>query len=166
MARARAASAYVCQACAATHPRWEGQCRGCGAWNSLVETLVRPAVRRPAGSDGARSSGLARVVEPRPLGSLDVAATVRLPTGVAEVDRLLGGGLVPGSLLLLGGEPGIGKSTLVLQIAGALAAGSAVSGPGRTSGHGVARRDPGAGCSTRVPRNRRHSSTCAPPASA
>ena len=66
-----------------------------------------------------------------------MAATVRLPTGVAEVDRLLGGGLVPGSLLLLGGEPGIGKSTLVLQVAGALAAGSAVSGPGRTSGHGV-----------------------------
>jgi DNA repair protein RadA/Sms len=138
MARTRGASAYVCQACAATHPRWEGQCRGCGAWNSLVETLVRPAVRRPAGSEGRRSTVLARVVEPRTLGSLDVAATVRLPTGVAEVDRLLGGGLVPGSLLLLGGEPGIGKSTLVLQVAGALAAGAAASGQGGISGHGAA----------------------------
>ncbi len=125
MARTRLASAYICQACAASHPRWEGQCRGCGAWNSLVETLVRPAVRRSAESAGGRSPGFGGAVQPTPLGSLDIAATVRQPTGVSEVDRLLGGGLVPGSLLLLGGEPGIGKSTLVLQVAGALAAGAA-----------------------------------------
>ena len=118
MARSRAASEYVCQACAATFPKWEGQCRACGAWNSLVETLVRPSERR----SGLRSGATVRAgAEPRPLGALGATATTRRKTGIAEVDRLLGGGLVPGSVLLLGGEPGIGKSTLVLQIAGALA---------------------------------------------
>jgi DNA repair protein RadA/Sms len=118
--RARAASEYVCQACGLSVPRWEGQCRGCGAWNSLVETLVHQPARRP-GVPARRPSMSDLVVEPRALGSLAAVAAVRRPTGLAEVDRILGGGLVPGSLLLLGGEPGIGKSTLVLQIAGALA---------------------------------------------
>jgi DNA repair protein RadA/Sms len=119
VARSRAASEYVCQSCAATFPKWEGQCRGCGAWNSLVETLIRPAERR-ARVRGATSSP--PLAGPRALGALAASATSRRPTGLAEVDRLLGGGLVPGAVLLLGGEPGIGKSTLVLQIAGALAA--------------------------------------------
>ncbi len=142
MARTRLASAYICQACAASHPRWEGQCRACGAWNSLVETLARPAMRRSAESAGGRSPGFGGAAQPTPLGSLDVAATVRQPTGVSEVDRLLGGGLVPGSLLLLGGEPGIGKSTLVLQVAGALAAGAAAPRDhgDSTAGSGVGRR--------------------------
>ena len=80
---------------------------------------------------------------------------------MAEVDRLLGGGLVPGSLLLLGGEPGIGKSTLVLQVAGALAAGAAAP---RDHGDSTAVRASGAvaGCSTPAPRNRRRSCTCVP----
>ncbi|MEA2026617.1 MAG: AAA family ATPase, partial [Chloroflexota bacterium] len=122
MARSRAASEYVCQTCAATFPKWEGQCRACGAWNALVETLVRPSDRHP----GVRSGATMRAgAEPRPLGALGATATTRCKTGIAEVDRLLGGGLVPGSVLLLGGEPGIGKSTLVLQMAGALAAGTA-----------------------------------------
>jgi DNA repair protein RadA/Sms len=136
MARTRAASEYVCQACGAAFPKWEGQCRGCSAWNSLVETLVRPPQRRPASSEGRQPSTAARGPEPRLLGSLDAVATTRRPTGLVEVDRLLGGGLVPGSLLLLGGEPGIGKSTLVLQVAGALAAGA--PGPGREGDAGVA----------------------------
>ena len=126
MARSRAASEYVCQACAATFPKWEGQCRSCGAWNSLVETLTHPSARRA----GRRSSAATAVaVQPQPLDSLDATRATRRPTGVAEVDRLLGGGLVSGSLLLLGGEPGIGKSTLVLQMAGALATQAAVAGP-------------------------------------
>ncbi len=122
MARSKAASEYVCQSCAATFPKWEGQCRACGTWNSLVETLIRPSERRSGARSGAAMPAGA---EPRPLGALGATATTRCKTGIAEVDRLLGGGLVPGSVLLLGGEPGIGKSTLVLQIAGALAAGAA-----------------------------------------
>jgi DNA repair protein RadA/Sms len=119
--RARATSAHICQACGASFPRWEGQCRDCGSWNSLVETIVHPRGARRA--DGVRRrDGRADVrAEVRPLGALRAAAASRQPTGIGEVDRILGGGLVAGSLLLLGGEPGIGKSTLVLQIAAALA---------------------------------------------
>jgi len=122
VARSRAASEYVCQTCAATCPKWEGQCRACGAWNSLVETLVRPSERRSRVRSGA---ALPASAEPRPLGALAATKVTRRPTGLAEVDRLLGGGLVAGSVLLLGGEPGIGKSTLVLQMAGALASATA-----------------------------------------
>jgi len=118
VARSRAASEYVCQTCAATVPKWEGQCRACGAWNSLVETLIHPAERRSGRRSGASRPASA---DPQPLGALEASRVARRPTGVAEVDRLLGGGLVSGSVLLLGGEPGIGKSTLVLQMAGALA---------------------------------------------
>ncbi len=125
MARSRAASEYVCQSCAATFPKWEGQCRACSAWNSLVETLVKPAERRAGVRPGQARRG---AIEARPLGTLVTSGSARRPTGITEVDRLLGGGLVPGSLLLLGGEPGIGKSTLVLQVAGALAA-SVAAGP-------------------------------------
>ena len=118
MARSKAASEYVCQTCAATFPKWEGQCRSCGAWNSLVETLISPAERR----SGVRArAALPAAAEPRPLGALQATRVERRPTGIGEVDRLLGGGFVSGSVLLLGGEPGIGKSTLVLQLAGALA---------------------------------------------
>jgi DNA repair protein RadA/Sms len=124
VARSRAASAYVCQSCAATFPKWEGQCRACGAWNSLVETLTTPAERRA----GGRPRGLPLTADPRPLGSLQASRIERRPTGIGEVDRLLGGGFVPGSVLLLGGEPGIGKSTLVLQLAGALARAAVAEG--------------------------------------
>ena len=126
MARSKAASEYVCQTCAATFPKWEGQCRSCGAWNSLVETLISPSERRA----GVRArTTLPAAAEPRPLVSLGAERVARRRTGIEEVDRLLGGGLVPGSVLLLGGEPGIGKSTLVLQLAGALAATAAVADP-------------------------------------
>ncbi len=126
MARSRAASEYVCQSCAAAVPRWEGQCRSCGAWNSLVETLLRPVSRRSAAGGRRPAGGVQPTAEARPLRSLDRGALTRRATGMSEVDRLLGGGLVPGSLLLLAGEPGIGKSTLVLQVAAALAAGGEV----------------------------------------
>jgi DNA repair protein RadA/Sms len=122
VARSRAASEYVCEACAASFPRWEGQCRACGAWNTLVETLVRPSAQRRR---DRRDAALPGATAPRLLGELGATKVARRPTGLLEADRLLGGGLVPGSVVLLGGEPGIGKSTLVLQMAGALATAAA-----------------------------------------
>jgi DNA repair protein RadA/Sms len=116
---ARAQSRYVCQSCGEAFLRWEGQCRNCGAWNSLVETLVRePAkaakatARAAAGRVGDQPEALARVAD------LDLP---RLSVGLPELDRVLGGGLVPGSVVLVGGEPGIGKSTLLLQAAAGVA---------------------------------------------
>jgi DNA repair protein RadA/Sms len=127
----RAESRYVCQACGASVLRWEGQCRTCGEWNTLVETVVhvadRPRSARVAGG-GRRSAGEGPpgVV---PLASVPTDAAPRLPTGLAELDRVLGGGLVPGSLVLLGGEPGVGKSTLLLQAAAGVAAKGTTTGP-------------------------------------
>ena len=120
---ARPQSRYVCQSCGEAFLRWEGQCRACGGWNSLVETVVR------APSAGERARVRARVVagtagaEPTPLSQVGEAAVPRLQVGIDEFDRVLGGGLVAGSLILLGGEPGIGKSTLLLQAAAGIAQG-------------------------------------------
>lgn len=110
---ARAQSRYVCQACAASFLRWEGQCRSCGGWNTLVETVVRPAEARRTAARPA-----AGLEAPVPLTRVDGRAEApRTPVGIGEVDRVLGGGIVAGSVVLLGGEPGIGKSTLLLQVA-------------------------------------------------
>jgi DNA repair protein RadA/Sms len=113
----RTQSRYVCQACGDSFLRWEGQCRSCSAWNTLVETLVRevPAATR-------RRMAPAAGTGPVPLANLSEADIARIPVGLGELDRVLGGGLVPGSLVLVGGEPGIGKSTLLLQAAAGLAA--------------------------------------------
>ena len=118
---ARAQSRYVCQSCGAAVLRWEGQCRTCGEWNTLVETVVRDEPRpRPAGVAGAGAT-------PVPLSQPgDGDTEARRPVGIGELDRVLGGGLVAGSVVLVGGEPGIGKSTLLLQVA----AGVAGSGAG------------------------------------
>ena len=115
---AKTTSRYVCQACGDISLRWEGQCRGCGAWNTLVETVVRAAARTPPprGSPAAGSTN----GRPVALGEIGPADVPRLRTGIGELDRVLGGGLVPGSLILVGGEPGIGKSTLLLQVAAGL----------------------------------------------
>ena len=114
---ARAQSRFICQACGADYPRWEGQCRSCAAWNTLVETVVT-ARQRSAERAGSRPvAGTA----PVPLSAATDGPTARLPTGLGELDRVLGGGIVPGSLLLIGGEPGVGKSTLLLQVAGGVA---------------------------------------------
>lgn len=126
---ARSESRYVCQACGAVSAAWEGRCHVCGEWDSLVETLVRPA----AGRDGARRVGGTGGVTPRPLASVSAQPVARLPVGIGEVDRVLGGGLVPGALVLLGGEPGIGKSTLVLEVAAGVAR-NAPPGPDVTPG--------------------------------
>ena len=115
-------SVYVCQQCGASAPRWSGQCASCEAWNTLVETVVNRAASGRAGArarERAASVGSAAI---SPIGGVSSAEASRLPTGIGEVDRVLGGGLVPGSIVLFGGDPGIGKSTLLLQLAGRLAA--------------------------------------------
>src|SRR4051812_34006411 len=114
---ARAQPRYSCQECGQDALRWSGRCPGCGEWNTLVET-------RPARATGKRSrrSGAAAAT-PVPLREVEAEATARLRTGVGELDRVLGGGLVPGSLVLLGGSPGIGKSTLTGMALGNLSAG-------------------------------------------
>jgi DNA repair protein RadA/Sms len=115
---ARAESRFVCQACGGEFLRWEGQCRSCAAWNTLVETVVaRPRERR------ATTTRALRTAEPVPLSAPSEGPAARLSTGLGELDRVLGGGIVPGSLLLIGGEPGVGKSTLLLQVAGGVARG-------------------------------------------
>jgi DNA repair protein RadA/Sms len=117
---AKTRSIYVCGECGTQQPRWVGRCPGCGAWDSFVEESVggTPAAA-PASlvAPQAPASGRAR-----PLAEIDAEALPRLATGIAELDRVLGGGLVPGSVVLLGGEPGIGKSTLCLQLAANVAA--------------------------------------------
>jgi DNA repair protein RadA/Sms len=115
---ARPQSRYLCQTCGESFLRWEGQCRSCGTWNSLVETVVR-STDRPSRAAGLPSTR----PEPKSLDSLGAADRPRLPVGIGELDRVLGGGLVPGSLVLVGGEPGIGKSTLLLQAAAGIAGG-------------------------------------------
>ncbi len=119
---ARPQSRFVCQTCGEAFLRWEGQCRACGGWNTLVETVIHEPARgartaaRPASADASAPAGLADIAD---------ADLPRSSLGIGELDRVLGGGLVPGSLVLLGGEPGIGKSTLLLQAAAGLARASA-----------------------------------------
>ncbi|MCS7209176.1 MAG: DNA repair protein RadA [Fimbriimonadales bacterium] len=107
---------YVCTACGYAAPRWMGQCPECGAWNTLQEETLAPA--RPTARAARPASAPVRA---QPIASLSEIAETRLPTGIGEFDRVLGGGIVPGSLILLGGEPGVGKSTLLLQAAQGLA---------------------------------------------
>jgi len=104
---------YVCQSCGYVTPRWVGKCPNCTEWNSFVEELSTPA-------RASRKTSLPSSLEPVSLEDVDRDAVPRVRSGIRELDRVLGGGLVPGSLLLLGGDPGIGKSTLMMQVALAL----------------------------------------------
>jgi len=106
-------SVFVCQACGLESPRWAGKCPGCGAWNTMEE--------EPSASKAARRAAAASHESARMLGEVDEAGRQRMATGIGEFDGLLGGGIVPGSFTLIGGEPGIGKSTLMLQVAARLA---------------------------------------------
>src|SRR6186713_84342 len=121
---ARPQSRYVCQSCGDAFLRWEGQCRSCGAWNSLVETVIREPTAGERSRARARASAGSDGASPTPLNEIGEAAVPRIPVGIEELDRVLGGGLVTGSLVLVGGEPGIGKSTLLLQAAAGIAEGS------------------------------------------
>jgi DNA repair protein RadA/Sms len=118
---AKAQARYVCQQCGHEAVAWSGRCAGCGEWNSLVEARVE----RGPSSPGRRRGGSA--LTPTPLRDVSAPALARLETGIGELDRVLGGGLVPGSLVLLGGAPGIGKSTLTGMALGNIVA----------AGHGV-----------------------------
>ena len=104
---------FVCQSCGAQSQKWLGRCADCGEWNSMVEEQVRPVADV---SEGARYRRHAPATATR-IADVTIAEAGRLDTGIDEFDRVLGGGIVPGSLVLLGGEPGIGKSTLLLQAA-------------------------------------------------
>ena len=113
---------YTCTECGTQQPRWLGRCPGCGAWQSLVEESA--AAELPRRRDLLELEPQSGVGKPIPLAEVDPSAAPRIATGIAELDRVLGGGLVPGSVVLLGGEPGIGKSTLCLQLATRLERGS------------------------------------------
>ena len=110
---------HICSACAHESAKWHGRCPGCGEWNTLVEEA--PPAAAPRGSGGSLRAG-AKPLRPVVLADVEAPAVPRLMTGIGELDRVLGGGLVPGSLVLLGGSPGIGKSTITAGALGNLAA--------------------------------------------
>ena len=111
----KARPVYVCQSCGANAPRWFGRCSGCGEWNTCVEERPQPVdSRRPALGTAPRSTL-------QPITQISGQEHERLGIGISEFDRVLGGGIMPGSAVLVGGDPGIGKSTLLLQMAGQLA---------------------------------------------
>ncbi|HNV03945.1 MAG TPA: DNA repair protein RadA [Vicinamibacterales bacterium] len=130
-----AKTVFACQECGAQSPKWLGRCPDCGAWNSLVEE--RAPAPAPAGRYPAPAGGGARLYA-----DIEASSAARIATGIGELDRVLGGGIVPGSLVLLGGEPGIGKSTLLLQTAAHLArtAGPVLYSSGEESEHQVKSR--------------------------
>src|ERR671915_97265 len=120
---ARSATVYACSECGHASPKWHGRCPGCGQWNTLAEEAggAPAASGRGAGPAGGGRAG-ARALRPVRLGEVETPKVDRLLTGIGELDRVLGGGLVPGSLVLIGGSPGIGKSTLTTGALGNLAA--------------------------------------------
>jgi len=111
---ARAQARFSCQQCGAVHAKWTGRCDGCGAWNSLIEEVPRAVLPKGLAKGGGRALGFVGLTGPSML-------PPRRCTGIAELDRVCGGGFVPGSAILVGGDPGIGKSTLLLQAAAAIA---------------------------------------------
>src|SRR5688572_6510257 len=117
---------FLCNNCGSVHPKWMGKCPDCGTWDSLEE-YKEPAHDERAERSGKLAAEAERGIaaaEPIVITDIEEADTPRLRCGIGEFDRILGGGLVPGSAILVGGEPGIGKSTLLLQVANALAASS------------------------------------------
>jgi len=107
---AKSKSVYVCTSCGADSPKWIGKCPSCGEWNTYTEEILHSGKKETVSFASVAS-------KPEPIMEIESSETSRIKTGLTELDRILGGGLVPGSLVLFGGEPGIGKSTLALQLA-------------------------------------------------
>jgi DNA repair protein RadA/Sms len=116
----KAKTAYVCTECGAEHSKWQGQCIECGAWNTLSEFVVQPAAKSAAVNPRGGYAGALDAPKVTRLATVAAESEQRSATGIAELDRVLGGGLVAGSVVLIGGDPGIGKSTLLLQMLGAI----------------------------------------------
>ncbi|NPV52349.1 MAG: DNA repair protein RadA [Firmicutes bacterium] len=114
----KAKTRYICQECGYGAPKWLGRCPGCGAWNSMVEEAVQGT--GAGGSGASRLGSLAMGDNPRPITEVEAREEERLSTGIGELDRALGGGVVPGSFILVAGDPGIGKSTLMLQMSNSI----------------------------------------------
>ena len=120
MAKSKVKTAYVCQECGAEHAKWQGQCHTCGAWNSLSQVNISPIAGGAAAHNALGFAGA--TAEIKKLAEVEALQTPRIGSGFAELDRVLGGGFVPGSVVLIGGDPGAGKSTLLLQACTKLAA--------------------------------------------
>src|SRR3982751_6930709 len=120
---------FLCTNCGSVHPKWMGKCPDCGTWDSLQEYKAPTPDARAAARAAPtfQTSDVATAAQALALDEIDQADAPRTPTGISEFDRVLGGGIVPGSAVLVGGEPGIGKSTLLLQVANDLAAGKGVT---------------------------------------
>ena len=120
---AKARSNFVCQNCGASYPKWTGKCENCGEWNTLVEQIVETK----GTSAVARSHSRGKILKPQSMRSIAAEDSVkRLPTGIADLDAVLGGGILPAGVMLLAGQPGIGKSTLLMQVAAYVAEQSSV----------------------------------------
>ncbi|HEX2971244.1 MAG TPA: DNA repair protein RadA [Tepidisphaeraceae bacterium] len=138
MAKNKNKSQFLCNHCGSVHPKWMGKCPDCGTWDSLEEytpPTYDARAARTSGTPAARANhtaDLTQGTEPVAIGEIDEIDIPRTRSGIAEFDRILGGGVVPGSAILVGGEPGIGKSTLLLQVANALAnAANSPDGPSK-----------------------------------
>jgi DNA repair protein RadA/Sms len=133
---AKAKAIYSCTECGASAPKWQGQCPGCGIWNTLVESIAEPLA-----ASNSRFAALGGTAKLQLLSAIEAREEDRLSTGIGEFDRVLGGGLVAGGVVLIGGDPGIGKSTLLLQaLAGLSAAYNVLYVSGEESGQQIAMR--------------------------
>ncbi|MFC2369685.1 MAG: DNA repair protein RadA [Candidatus Saccharimonas sp.] len=120
---AKARSNFVCQNCGTSYPKWTGKCENCGEWNTLVEQIVETK----GTSAVARSHSRGKILKPQSMRSIAAEDSVkRLPTGISDLDAVLGGGILPAGVMLLAGQPGIGKSTLLMQVAAYVAEQSSV----------------------------------------
>lgn len=120
---AKARSNFVCQNCGASYPKWTGKCENCGEWNTLVEQIVETK----GASAVARSHSRGKILKPQSMRSIAAEDSAkRLPTGITDLDAVLGGGILPAGVMLLAGQPGIGKSTLLMQVAAHVAEQSSV----------------------------------------
>ena len=120
---AKARSNFVCQNCGTSYPKWTGKCENCGEWNTLVEQ----GIETKGASAVARSHSRGKILKPQSMRSIAAEYSVRrLPTGIADLDTVLGGGILPAGVMLLAGQPGIGKSTLLMQVAAHVAEQSSV----------------------------------------